>query len=117
MEANILLFKCSRSNQLYGVRVQKMKDGDWWRTWAFKIKSQYAKREGYDRTQVLGNLNSTKDYPGCPYCGTYGFVQCVQCKKLSCWNGETSLICPWCGEEMENIIAATEKFSVTGDKF
>ncbi len=117
MEANILLFKCSRSNQLYGVRVQKMKDGDWWRTWAFKIKSQYAKREGYDRTQVLGNLNSTEDYPGCPYCGTYGFVQCVQCKKLSCWNGETSLICPWCGEEMENIIAATEKFSVTGDKF
>lgn len=117
MEANILLFKCNKTNQVYGVRVQKMKDGDWWRTWTFKIKPQHAKSEGYDKTQVQGNLNSTEEYPGCPHCGTRGFVQCGKCQKISCWNGETSLVCPWCGNKMDNIVTATEKFSVTSDKF
>jgi len=94
-----------------------MKDGDWWRTWAFKIKPQHAKSEGYDKTQVQGNLNSTEEYPGCPHCGTKGFVQCGKCQKISCWNGETSLVCSWCGNKMESIVSSTEKFSVTGGKF
>lgn len=117
MEANILLYKCSKTKQLYGVRVQKMEDGDWWRTWAFPIKSHIARNEGYDATPVQGNLNPTKEYPGCPHCGSYGFVQCGKCKKLSCYNDETSLVCPWCGNKMENFVTATEKFSVTGNKF
>lgn len=94
-----------------------MLDGDWWRTWAFKMKPQSATREGYDKTMVQGNLNAVEEYPGCPYCGTFGFVQCGSCQKISCWNGETSLICPWCGQHMDNIVAATDKFSVSGDKF
>lgn len=117
MEANILLFKCSKANQMYGVRIQKMNDGDWWRTWAFKIKPHNAKSEGYDKTPVQGNLYPTQEYPGCPYCRTNGFIQCGKCKKISCWNGETSLDCPWCGVRMENFVEATEKFSVVGDKF
>lgn len=117
MEANILLFKCSKANQMYGVRIQKMKDGDWWRTWAFKIKPHNAKSEGFDRTPVQGNLNETEEYPGCPYCGTHRFVQCGKCEKISCWNGEMSLVCPWCGVRMENFVEATEKFSVVGDRF
>lgn len=117
MEANILLFKCSKANQVYGVRIQKMKDEDWWRTWAFKIKPNNAKSEGYDKTPIQGNLNVTGEYPGCPYCGAVGFVQCGKCKKVSCYNGETSLTCPWCGNKMENMVEATQKFSVDGDKF
>lgn len=117
MEANILLFMCNKAKKVFGVRVQKMNDGDWWRTWAFKIKPQHAKSEGYDKTPVQGNLNPTEEYPGCPHCGSHGFVQCGTCKKISCWNGETSMICPWCGTNMDNIVTATEKFNVTGDKF
>jgi len=117
MEANIVLFMCSKAKQAFGVRVQKMNDGDWWRTWAFKIKPQHAKSEGYDKTPVQGNLNPTEEYPGCPHCGSHGFVQCGTCKKISCWNGETSMVCPWCGTNMDNIVTATEKFNVTGDKF
>lgn len=117
MEANILLFKCSKAKRIYGVRVQKMKDGDWWRTWAFKISPKQAQHEGYDRTPVQGNLNATEEYPGCPYCGANNFVQCGNCQKISCWNGETQLTCPWCGTIMNNIVVATDKFNVTGNQF
>ena len=117
MEANILLFMCGKANQPYGVRVQRMEDGDWWRTWAFKVKPQQAKSEGFDKTMVQGNLYATREYPGCPYCGATGFVQCGTCGKISCWKGENTLTCLWCGKVMNNIVTTTEKFSVSGDKF
>ncbi len=116
MEANILLFKCGKANQMYGVRVQKMKDGDWWRTWAFKIKPQNAKSEGFDKTPIQGNLNCTEEYPGCPHCGSRGFVQCNQCLKIYCWNGEAVATCSWCGHT-GFVVTATEKFKVEGNKF
>ena len=117
MDAKVLIFKCTRVNQPIGVRVQRMEDRDWWRTWAFKISSQIASNEGYDQNQIQGNLYATEEYPGCPHCGTDGFVQCGRCKKVSCWNQEKSLVCPWCGFRMDEIVTATDKFSVTGDSF
>ncbi len=117
MEANILLVKCPSKRKGFGVRIQKMNDGDWWRTWAFKLNAEQAQSEGYDETQVQGNLNATNEYPGCPHCGTKGFVQCGQCKKISCWNGESSLPCLWCGNNLTNMVTATSKFDVRGGKF
>ncbi len=117
MDAKILVFKCGKTNELYGVRVQQMEDRDWWRTWSFKISSQFAISEGYDRNQIQGNLYATDEYPGCPYCGTDSFVQCHSCRKISCWSHERSLRCTWCGIQMENISTATEKFTMTGQSF
>lgn len=117
MEANILLIRCAKAKRAFGVRIQKMKDGDWWRTWAFKISEKSASSEGYEKNNVQGNLYETEEYPGCPHCGTKGFVQCNKCHKLTCWNGETVLNCQWCGNVMDNIVTATEKFNVSGDKF
>lgn len=117
MEANIILIRCNKENKAFGVRVQKMKDGDWYRTWAFKVNARHAKNEGYDTNKVVGNLCATEEYPGCPYCGSKGFVQCGTCKKLTCWNGEESMTCHWCGSTMDNIVTTTDKFTVTGDKF
>ena len=117
MEANILLFKCPKEKQIFGVRVQKMSDGDWYRTWAFKIKPNNAKNEGYDKTMVQGNMYATEEYPGCPHCGAIGFVQCGHCQKITCWNGETSMVCQWCGTTMNDIVTATDKFSISGDRF
>ena len=117
MEANVLLFKCTKAKQVFGVRAQKMEDNDWWRTWAFPLKQQNAQREGYDKTQVQGNLNATEGYPGCPHCGTVGFVQCGTCKKIACWDGEPVVICPWCNTTLDNIAIATDKFNVDGDQF
>ena len=117
MDAKVLIFRCTRGKQPYGVRVQRMEDGDWWRTWAFKINFQVARDEGYDRNQIQGNLYATDEFPGCPHCGTHGFVQCGVCKKVTCWTDETRMECSWCGVMMEGIVAATDKFTVTGDSF
>ncbi len=116
MEANIILFKCSRQSKYYGVRVQKVND-DWVRTWAFKISEKNAKKEGYDQQPIRGNLYATDEYPGCPYCGLKSFVQCNACNKISCWNGESSLQCVWCGNQMSNIVTATDEFDVDGGDF
>ena len=113
MEAAVLLAKC-KDKRTYGMRIQRMSDGDWWRTWAFPIDERRANKEGYGVTKAQGNLYVTDEYPGCPYCGTNGFVQCNSCKKLSCIKDEKKLICPWCGNNMDNIVYTTEKFSVTG---
>ena len=114
MEAAVLLAKCGKRKQIYGIRTQKMNDGDWWRTWAFPIDEHRAGSEGYDLTTVHGNLYHTEDYPGCPFCGTKNFVLCNKCHKISCWNGESRLECPWCGNDMNNIVTATEKFNLSG---
>lgn len=114
MDAAVILAKCLNRNRTYGIRTQKMKDGDWWRTWAFPIDEKRAKKERYDETKVQGNLYETEEYPGCPYCGTMDFVQCNKCLKISCWNGERRMRCPWCGNDMGNIVEATDKFNVSG---
>lgn len=117
MEAKVLIQKCTKANKPIGVRVQRMEDGDWWRTWAFKINPRSAADEGYDKNEIEGNLEITEEYPGCPYCGTKNLIQCGNCQKLSCWNGEDKLKCPWCDFMMDEIVTATEKLSVTGDSF
>lgn len=114
MEATVIMQICSQKKRHFGVRVQKMQDQDWWRTWAFEIDERRAKQEGYDVTPVQGNLNCTEEYPGCPYCGSFGFVQCGRCKKISCWNGETSMTCAWCNARLNNIVTATDAFTLSG---
>ena len=113
MEAAVVLAKCPKSRQIYGMRTQKMSDGDWWRTWAFPIDERRASQEGYDATQVFSGMGCTEEYPGCPYCGATGFVQCYRCGKLSCYNGEASLTCLWCGNKMDSFVDATE-FQLSG---
>lgn len=114
MKASVILIRCPKSKAVFGARTQQMSDGDWWRTWAFAIDENRARREGYDQEPVKGNLYCTDEYPGCPYCETKSFVQCNKCGKLNCWNGETVLDCQWCENHMDNIVEATDKFIVSG---
>lgn len=116
MEASVIIQKCSKSNQFFGVRIQKTPNGDWVRTWAFPVKESYGKTEGFDKNNICGSMFATEEYPGCPYCEAYGFVQCGKCNKISCWDGEESPTCPWCGTVMRNIVKG-EKFDVLGESF
>lgn len=77
---------------------------DWIRTWAFKIREDMARREGFDKVFINGSFARTEEYPGCPYCGGNGFIVCGVCKKISCYNGEDIGVCRWCGNQ-----AAVEK--------
>lgn len=67
IKAAVGIAKCPKTNQLYGVRVEEI-NGKWCATWAFPIKSEVAKREGYTVNQFPKGLIYDPQYPGCPYC-------------------------------------------------
>lgn len=112
VDTTVLLTRCI-NKQFYGVKVQKMQDGDWWRTFAFPVNDSRAKNERYEQDQIQGSLRCTAEYPGCPYCGAKSFVLCNKCHKMTCYQGETTLLCSWCGNHMDNITTTTQ-FTLSG---
>ena len=123
MQAKIILGRCtyapSKSETLFGMRIQKM-GSDWVRTWAFKIDSERAHNEGYDRETTQGSFVPASEYPGCPYCGSDNFALCT-CGKTFCFKKpefETKTIrltCPWCGQV--GMYNAAETLQVQGGGF
>lgn len=93
MKAAVILQKCTRARKTFGVRIQELEDGEWYRTWAFPIDEKRAGREGYDRTQVMSKLPAPQNYPGCPYCGCRNYFYDHNCGKISCYHGETAFTC------------------------
>ena len=97
-EARIAMCKCKEvKGHTFGVRFQR--DGATWRyTWAFKMNENSAKREGYNDTQIMGNIFPDEEYPGCPYCSAKYFVICGACQHLNCNTSIGNLFtCEWCG--------------------
>lgn len=116
MEAAVIMMKCPTANKQYAVRIQKTLDGDWCRTWAFKISPKRAQVEGYDQTPITGSLSAERSFPGCPHCGKTGFMQCGLCGRLSCWDGvEGIATCAWCGSSSD--IHLANSFDVDGRAF
>ena len=112
VEATVVLSKCSSHNRTFGMRIER-RGGDWISTWAFKIDDSKAKKEGFDKTKIKGSFAFDPEYPGCPYCGTYGFVQCGTCGKLSCMTAEaTSVRCHWCNTLMTGF-ESSDSFEVS----
>ena len=65
--ATVGIAKCPKTGRLYGVRIS-INGKKWTATWAFPIKEDVAKREGYTSNQFPGDLLYDSKYPGCPYC-------------------------------------------------
>lgn len=100
-EAVIVLAKCAHSHKTYGMRVEKNGKDNWNVTWAFPIKENSAKREGYDKTTVKGNIRFSDEYPGCPYCGGTQLTIC-SCGHLGCTVVNNGIYtCEWCGSRGE----------------
>ncbi|MDR1944141.1 MAG: hypothetical protein LBQ19_04890 [Synergistaceae bacterium] len=114
LEASVITIKCGKTGKLFGIRVEKV-DGDWVRTWAFPLKDDVAKREGYDKNVIRGSLRPTEEYPGCPYCGAQGLLLCQNCSKLSCHMGEKQAQCPWC-DMSSTTRAAEEAVEISGEE-
>ncbi len=89
--------RCSSKLGMYGLRLERVSLSNWAVTWAFAIKEQAAKKEGYDQTRVMGSMSMAEAFPGCPHCRAKAFFKCGACGKLGCWNGEDRTVtCPWC---------------------
>ena len=96
-EAVIPLAKCKKTHKLFGIRTAKLSHQNWDMTWAFPIKENSAKREGYDKVFVQGSVNISETYPGCPYCGAMSWVSCGVCKRLTCLSPNArTFTCEWC---------------------
>jgi len=97
----IVLARCSRSKQLFGIRFEEKGRNQWLADWAFPIKEVMARREGYDRGEIRGTFQIAPTFPGCRSCGAVGFFSCG-CGKVGCWDGESGMAtCPWCGSSGE----------------
>jgi hypothetical protein len=66
--AAVGIAKCPVTGKIYGVRVEERTGKKWFATWAFPIKPETAKKEGYTEQQFPPDLLYDKEYPGCPYC-------------------------------------------------
>ena len=106
-QATIVMAKCRRSKQPFGIRTEQRTDGVWYCTWAFKLSEKSAANEGYSDTSVSGTVDLTDEYPGCPYCGSSGWFSCGRCGKLTCNDGESYVTCSWCGNSGDCTSAST----------
>ncbi len=98
----IVLARCSRSRQPFGMRFEEKGRGSWVVDWAFALPEATARKEGYDRNTITGSFALDPKYPGCPGCGCKGWFLCGSCGKVACWNGEQRVVtCPWCSASGE----------------
>ena len=96
-EAFAVMATCERTKQSFGITVDKICSGQYKFVWAFKIDRDKARREGYDMTNVKGNITLDAEYPGCPYCGEKRHIICTSCNKFFCYHGQEYVTCPNCG--------------------
>jgi hypothetical protein len=96
-DAVIAVCKCPETKKTYGIRIEKWEANQWEMTWAFPIKEDSARREGYDSTTVSGHVTASAEFPGCPYCQSTNIVVCGSCGKIFCNTGGENHKCPWCG--------------------
>lgn len=111
----IVMARCSRIRQSFGIRFEEEAPDHWIADWAFSIKETSAKREGYDQNEIRGVFGFARTYPGCPHCQAPSVFQCV-CGAVACWDGERRAVtCPWCGTTVE-LREQIETLNVTGDR-
>jgi hypothetical protein len=97
----IVMGRCSRLRQGYGIRFERRQPNKWVATWAFAIKDHVAKREGYEKSTMAGSFVFDDAFPGCPHCSARSFFRC-NCGQLGCWDGSArAIVCPSCGQSGE----------------
>jgi hypothetical protein len=94
----IVMSRCSRSRETYGMRFEQQSQSLWVADWAFPVRESSAKKEGYDQNDIKGDFAFDDEYPGCPYCHSMGAIYCGRCQKVSCRDEHsTTARCGWCG--------------------
>ena len=96
-EARIALCKCGEGNKVFGIRMERTSYG-WDRTWAYKIKNFSEEKDAENEKVMEGIIGTQEEYPGCPYCNSFGIVVCGECGQLNCNHSSSErFTCNWCG--------------------
>lgn len=99
MEAKVIMAKCEKYKDAFGIRIQKEQTA-WLITWAFEIDEKIASKEGFgSASSMKASLVFSGDYPGCPHCGANSMFTCGKCGQVSCWDGNEMTTCAWCGNK------------------
>lgn len=109
----VVISRCRKSAENFGIRIEQKMTDKWIADWAFAIKEDTAKREGYDQTQISGIFEIDAKYPGCPYCKSNSFFKC-SCGKVACWDNIERVTCPWC-RQMIHLTARIESLDAGSD--
>jgi hypothetical protein len=100
-EEGVVMARCSRSGQGFGIRFEEQGRGRWIANWAFATKETSGRRESYGRGEISGAFEFDAAYPGCPHCRAPSIFQCI-CGQVACWDAESHAVtCPWCGTAIE----------------
>lgn len=109
----VVMAWCNRSGKPFGITAE-MRGKDIYFKWAFKMSESTSAKEGFDNTKISGNIITTKEYPGCPYCGAGSWFQCGANGHFNCleYNKSGMVKCAKCGHEGE--LEIWDNFNVTG---
>lgn len=95
----IVLARCSKTGDLFAMRLTEVVSQEWLCDAAFAISEEEAEAKGYDAHQIKnlrGVFGNSDDYPGCPHCGNEGTMVC-SCGRAGCHDGHTAFYdCQWC---------------------
>lgn len=108
----VVMATCQQSGKPYGITVER-RGRDFHFVWAFKLSASSAKKEGFDRNKVSGNIFDAAEFPGCPHCGAETWFQCGKCGKFVCNRSNSTYgKCPSCGNE--GSIEVADNFDLSG---
>ncbi|MBM6865530.1 hypothetical protein H6A66_10185 [Bacteroides caecigallinarum] len=111
-EEMVIMATCQKTKRTFGITAQK-EGNDYIFKWAFKLNAGTAKREGFEKNKVSGNIINSNEFPGCPHCGAQSWFQCGKCGRFVCMESDQKIVrCPECGNEGE--IVYSDKFDLSG---
>lgn len=113
----VVMGRCCRSSEGFGMRFEGRSWQQWEANWAFPIQERLARKEGYDQSEIKGNILLANEYPGCPYCGNASVIRCARCERVSCYDGQLhTASCGWCGWRGP-VAGYIDRLSAGGDAF
>ena len=113
-DAFAIMAVCEKTREPFGITIDPRQDCYAF-AWAFKIKKEQAKREGYDKRHVHGAVMYDDNFNGCPHCGSKQFYICNRCGKVVCYHGQEYVTCPNCNSS--STLQAAESVDLSGGGF
>jgi hypothetical protein len=109
--------KCPSTGKIYGVRVEE-RGSKWVATWAFPIKPEVAKREGYSTNRFPPDITYDKAYPGCPFCKRFeNLSEITKNAVVREFSGDIGIYSKWAGVNRIPIASADKYGNADGNEF